>query len=380
MVNEPVIVAYGRSAVGRAKKGSLVGAHPLDWAADTLNGVLAKVPQLNRTDIDDLILGCARHENRCNKNMARLLSLRAGLPYSVSGQTINRFCASGLQAISTAHNAILAGEADVVIAGGVEQMSMVLTRDETNDSNIWLAEQEPGAYIGMGLTAENVAECHGVTREEMDRFSAASHQKAAKAQANGQLGRSIIPLSMNGSIFDQDEGVRADSTPEKLAGLKPCFKENGTVTAASSSQTSDGAAFAVLMSRKKANQLGIKPIARLLQFASAGCDPLYMGLGPIFAVPKVMEKAGMTVDQMDVIELNEAFAAQAIPCIRELNLPEEKVNPWGGAIALGHPMGATGCVLTCKALDYLKETGGKYALITMCIGGGMGAAGIMELL
>lgn len=380
MMNEPVIVAYGRSAIGRAKKGSLVGVHPLDWAADTLNGVLAKVPQLKRIDIDDLILGCARHENRCNKNMARLLALRAGLPYSVSGQTINRFCASGLQAISTAHNAILAGEADVVVAGGVEQMSMVLTRDEANDSNAWLTDREPGAYMGMGITAENVAVRHNVTREEMDRFSAASHQKAAKAQENGQLGRSIVPLFLNGNLFDRDEGVREDSTPEKLAGLKPCFKEDGVVTAASSSQTSDGAAFAILMSRKKANQLGIKPIARLMQFASAGCDPLYMGLGPIFAVPKVMKKAGMTVDQMDVIELNEAFAAQAIPCIRELNLPEEKVNPWGGAIALGHPMGATGCVLTCKALDYLKETGGKYALITMCIGGGMGAAGIMELL
>lgn len=379
-MREPVIVAYGRSAVGKAKNGSLTGRHPLEWGADTLNGVLDKVPQLDRAEIDDLILGCARHENRCNKNMARLLALRAGLPYDVPGQTINRFCSSGLQAIATAHNAILAGEADVVVAGGIEQMSMKLTRDEEYDSNSWLAENEPGAYIGMGLTAENVAERYGVTREEMDAFSAASHQKAAKAQENGQLGRSIVPLTFDNVVFDQDEGIRPTSTAEGLAKLKPCFKENGTVTAASSSQTSDGAAFAVLMSREKAEELGIKPIARLVQFAVAGCDPLYMGLGPIYAVPKVMKKSGMAVEQMDVIELNEAFAAQAIPCIRELNLPEERVNPWGGAIALGHPMGATGCVLTCKALDYLKENGGKYALITMCIGGGMGAAGIMELL
>ena len=379
-MREPVIVAYGRSAVGKAKNGSLTGRHPLEWGADTLNGVLDMVPQLDRAEIDDLILGCARHENRCNKNMARLLALRARLPYDVPGQTINRFCSSGLQAIATAHNAILAGEADVVVAGGVEQMSMKLTRDEEYDSNPWLAENEPGAYIGMGLTAENVAERFDVTREEMDAFSAASHQKAAKAQENGQLGRSIVPLTFDGVVFDQDEGIRPASTAEGLAKLKPCFKENGTVTAASSSQTSDGAAFAVLMSREKAEELGIKPIARLVQFAVAGCDPLYMGLGPIYAVPKALKKAGMTLEQMDVIELNEAFAAQAIPCIRELNLPEEKVNPWGGAIALGHPMGATGCVLTCKALDYLKENGGKYALITMCIGGGMGAAGIMELL
>lgn len=379
-MGEAVIVAYGRSAVARAKNGALSGRHPLDWSAEVLKGVLAKVPQLPPEQIDDLILGCARHENRCNKNMARLIALRAGLPYSVPGQTINRFCSSGLQAIATAHNAIAAGEADVIIAGGVEQMSMKLTRDDEYDTDEWLAENEPGAYVAMGITAENVAErCH-VTREEMDVFSAASHQKAAKAQAAGYLDRSVISLELDGTMFDKDEGIRSDSTPETLAKLKPCFIENGTVTAASSSQTSDGAAFAVLMSREKAETLGIKPIARLVRYAVSGCDPLYMGLGPIHAVPKVLDKIGMTVDDMDVIELNEAFAAQSIPCIRELKLPPEKVNPWGGAIALGHPMGATGCILTCKALDYLKETGGRYALVTMCIGGGMGAAGIYELL
>lgn len=379
-MGESVIVAYGRSAIARAKKGMLSGCHPLDWSAEVLKGVLAKVPQLPPEQIDDLILGCARHENRCNKNMARLLALRAGLPYSVPGQTINRFCSSGLQAIATANNAIAAGEADVIIAGGVEQMSMMLTRNEEYDTNVWLADNEPGAYAAMGITAENVAaRCH-VTREEMDVFSSASHQKAAMAQAEGFLGRSIVPLELDGRIFDKDEGIRPDSDPEKLAKLKPCFIENGTVTAASSSQTSDGAAFAVLMSREKAETLRIEPVARLVKYAVAGCDPLYMGLGPIYAVPKALEKAGVTVDAMDVIELNEAFAAQSIPCIRELKLPPERVNPWGGAIALGHPMGATGCVLTCKALDYLKETGGRYALVTMCIGGGMGAAGIYERL
>ncbi len=377
-MREAVIVAYGRSAVGRAKKGGFTGKHPVDWTAATLTGVLAKVPQLKSEDIDDIILGCARHENRCNRNMARLIALRAGLD-NVPGQTINRFCSSGLQAISTATGAILSGEADVLIAGGVEQMSMVMTRGE-DDNNQWLDENQHGAYVGMGITAENVAEKYNVTREEMDAFAVGSHQKAAAAQASGQLNRSIIPIETADGIVELDEGIRPTSTIEGLAGLKPCFLPEGRVTAATSSQTSDGAAFAVVMSREKADELGLKPIARLVGFAVAGCDPNYMGLGPMYAVPKVMKRTGMTVEQMDVIELNEAFAAQSIPCIKELGLPMEKVNPWGGAIALGHPMGATGCILTCKALDYLQEFGGKYALVTMCIGGGMGAAGILELL
>lgn len=376
---EAVIVAYGRSAICRAKNGGFTGLHPVDWTADTLRAVLAKVPQLPQEKIDDLILGCARHENRCNRNMARLVALRAGLPYSVPGQTINRFCSSGLQAIASASAAITAGDADVIVAGGVEQMSMKLTRAEDDDDS-WLAEEEPGAYAPMGITAERVAQRYGVTRDEMDSFAVDSHRKAARAQAAGQLSRSIVPVTAGNRTILEDEGIRPDSSSEALAKLKPCFLENGTVTAATSSQTSDGAAFAVLVSREKAEQLGIAPIARLVHFAVAGCDPLYMGLGPIFAVPKVLARAGLTLGEIDVIELNEAFAAQAIPCIRELGLPPEKVNPWGGAIALGHPMGATGCVLTCKALDYLREIGGRYALVTMCIGGGMGAAGILELL
>lgn len=378
-MSEAVIVAYGRSAIGKAKKGAFVGAYPVDWTADTLRGVLEKVPELPWDQIDDLILGCARHENRCNKNMARLVALRAGLPYSVPGQTINRFCSSGIQAIATAANAITAGNADVVVAGGVEQMSMTLTRGE-DDDDPWLLENEPGAYIAMGQTAENVADRYGITRQEMDAFAVESHRKAALAQARGQLAKSIVPVVVDGKLVVRDEGIRPDCNLAALSKLKPCFRENGTVTAATSSQTSDGAAFVVLMSREKANTLGLKPIAKLVQFSVSGCDPLYMGLGPIYAVPKVMQRAGLTVEQMDVIELNEAFASQAIACIRELDLPMDKVNPWGGAIALGHPMGATGCVLTCKALDQLRETSGKYALVTMCIGGGMGAAGILELL
>ncbi len=378
-MSEAVIVAYGRSAITRAKKGGFCEKHPIDWTAATLNAVLDKVPQLDKADIDDIILGCARHENRCNRNMARLVALRAGLPHSVSGQTINRFCSSGLQAIASACGAIALGQADVVIAGGVEQMSMALTRGE-DDNNEWLDENCHGAYVGMGKTAEKVASECNITRDEMDAFAVESHKKAAAAQQAGQLGRSIVPVETPDGVVTQDEGIRPDSSVEGLAKLKPCFVENGVVTAATSSQTSDGAAFAVVMSREKAEALGLTPIAKLVGFSVAGCDPDTMGLGPIFAVPKVMARTGLTVADMDVIELNEAFAAQAIPCIRTLDLPVEKVNPWGGAIALGHPMGATGCVLTCKALDYLRETGGKYALVTMCIGGGMGAAGILELL
>ncbi len=378
-MNNSVIVAYGRSAIGKAKNGAFTGVHPIDWTAETLNKVLEQVPELKKEDIDDIILGSARHENKCSKNMARLVALRAGLPYSVSAQTINRFCSSGIQAIATASNAIMANNADVIVAGGVEQMSMTLTRG-VDDDNEWLIENESGAYMAMGTTAENVAQKWGVTREEMDEFALNSHLKAAKAQESGLLNRSIVPIESNGKIVTLDEGIRANTTLEKLASLKPCFQEDGTVTAATSSQVSDGAAFAVLMNEKKAQELNIKPIAKIVSFVSTGCDPKYMGEGPIYAVPKVLEKANLTIDQMDVIEINEAFAAQAIPCIKELNLPIEKVNPWGGAIALGHPMGATGCVLMCKAIDYLKENNGKYALITMCIGGGMGAAAIVELI
>lgn len=382
---EAVIVAYGRSAVSKTKKGKgyFVDIHPIEWSAQTLQGVLAKVPSLDPDDIDDVVVGCARTLNKCSKNVARLITLRAGLE-STSAQTVNRFCSSGLQTIAIGSNAIAAGNADVVIAGGIECMSMEQTYGPNDDDNI-LDEMVPGAYMGMGETAENVAMLKGVTREEMDAFSVDSHKKAAEAQKNGYLNKSIIPIIVkdeNGNeiIADLDQGIRPDSSMEGLAKLKPAFKEDGVVTAASSSQTDDAAAFVVMMSRKKAKELNLKPIARLVGFASAGCPPEIMGVGPIYAVPKVMKRTGLTVDDMDVIEINEAFAAQAIPCIKELGFDEKKVNPWGGAIAMGHPMGATGAILTMKALDNIAMNGGKYALITMCIGGGQGAAGIFEYL
>ncbi len=380
---EAVIVAYGRCATGKAKKGYYIKRHPIEVAADTLKGVLAKVPQLDPSQIDDIAIGCARTVNKCGKNVARLVALRAGLE-SVSAMTVNRFCSSGLQTIAIESANIEAGYIDIAIAGGMECMSMQQTY-LPEDTDEELDQQVPGAYMGMGDTAENIAADKGVTREQMDAFAVESHRKAAAAQEAGWLNKSIIPIKGydaegNEVIAELDQGIRAGSTVEKLATLKPCFREDGLVTAATSSQTDDAAAFVVLMERSKAEELGLKPIARLIGFSTAGCDASRMGLGPIFAVPKVMERTGLTIDDMDVIELNEAFAAQSIPCIKELNLPMEKVNPWGGAIALGHPMGATGAILTMKALDNIAMNGGKYALITMCVGGGQGAAGIFEYL
>lgn len=382
-LREAVIVAYGRCAVGRVKKGYFINKHPIEWATETLNGVLDKVPQLDPAEIDDVVIGCARTVNKCAKNVARLICLRAGLE-SVSAQTVNRFCASGLQAISICSNAIAVGDMDVAVAGGIECMSMDQALVDGYKDEI-LDQECPGAYMDMGDTAEKIAEIRGITREEMDAFGAASQQRAAAAQKAGYLNKSIIPIKGqdpegNPVIAELDQGIRPESTPESLSRLRPCFREDGRITAATSSQTDDGAAFVVIMSREKAEALGLKPIAKLIGFSTAGCDPSTMGLGPAFAVPKVMKRTGMTVDDMDIIELNEAFAAQSIPCIRELGMNPDKVNPWGGAIALGHPMGATGVNLTIKALDYLEMNKGNYALVTMCVGGGQGAAGIFEYL
>ena len=382
MKREAVIVAYGRSAVCRARKGSFVDTHPLDYMAQVINGVMAKVPQLEKKDIEDIVVGCAIPENKLNKNVARLLALRAGFPYEVCGQTINRFCCSSLEAVSLCVNAISNGQQDIMIAGGVEQMSMQLTRG-ANDSCETLKNDQPGAYMSMGMTAENIVKQYDVSRERMDNLAVQSHAKAAAAQKAGLFAPSIIPVMLtdaNGekTVVAEDEGIREGTNIEKLSTLKPCFLDDGKVTAATSSQTSDGASFAIIMSLQKANELGIKPLAKLLSYQVAGCDPKVMGLGPINAVPKVMKKTGLTAADMDVIELNEAFAAMAIPCIDVLGLDESKINPYGGAMALGHPMGATGVFLMCKALDYLQANNGKHALITMCIGGGMGAAGILE--
>lgn len=379
--HDAVIVAYGRSACCKARKGGLAHTHPVDYGAQVLKGVLDRVPQLPPERIDDLIVGCAMPVGPMDRNAARLIALRAGLPHTVCAHTINRFCSSSLQAIATAANAIMANQMDCVVAGGVEDMSVCFTDYPEEYQNPWLTEHCPGSYMSMGETAERVADRFGITRQSMDAMAVESHRKAHEAQVNGKLQPSIIPVvNQQGETLTQDEGIRPGTSMETLAGLKPCFRPDGRVTAATSSQTTDAAAFVVVMSAKLAQQLNIKPIARFVGFAVAGCDPTVMGLGPIFAVPKVMARSGMSIEDMDVIELNEAFASQAIACMQELNLPKEKVNPYGGAMALGHPMGATGAFLTGKALDYLKDTGGKYALVTMCIGGGMGAAGIFELL
>lgn len=384
MLNSAVIVAYGRSAIARSVKGSLKNTHPIDYASEILVGVLGQVPALDAKLIDDVVVGCAKPELSQRQNIGKLIALRAGLPYSVAAQTVNRFCASGLQSISIAANMIMTGQAEVVVAGGVESMTAVpyMGIGDPSFKDKWLDENEPGSYISMGLTAENVAEMHHISREEMEEFALKSQEKAIRARDCGFLGKDIIPVTAlddgGGEFsFGQDECIRMTSL-EKMAALAPCFKENGVVTAATSSPTSDGAGMAVLMSEQKAEELGMKPLVRFVGFAVAGVDPSYMGLGPIAAVPKVMEKTGLTVGQMDVIELNEAFAAQALPCIRTLGFDMEKVNPNGGAIALGHPLGATGTILTCKAISQLERIGGRYGLITMCIGGGMGAAGIIE--
>ena len=385
-LQDAVIVAYGRSPVARAgKKGALRTAHPADYGAQVLTAVLKKVPQLDPAEIEDLVLGCAKPEHVQCGNLGRVLAQRAGLPDSVPGQTITRFCASGLQSIATAANAIMTGQAEVLVAGGVECMTAIPMGVPEEFRNAWVAANRPGVYMPMGITAENVAAQCGVTRNEMEIFAVGSHHKAAKAWTEGLFDKEIVPvdgvdLDGNPMLLTRDETVRPDCNLEALAKLKPCFKEDGLVTAATSSPTSDGAAFVVMMSAGKAKSLGITPIARFRAFAAAGLPGEIMGLGPTKAVPKVLRLTGLTMNDMDVIEINEAFAAQAIPCIRELDMDMTKVNPRGGAIALGHPLGATGSILACKALSYLQDTKGRFALITMCIGGGMGAAGILEML
>ena len=367
--NEAVVVAYGRSAVAKSgKKGALRQMHPVTIGGLTLKGVLEKVPELDPALVEDVIVGCAIPERKQGFNFARLMVARAGLPDSVCGMTVNRFCSSGLQAIALAASQIECGIADVIVAGGVESMTACPVNLDISDT----------------FDSELLAERYGITRREMEELAVESHRRAAAAQDAGKFDDEIIPLpgvdpEGNDIVFDKDQGIRRDTNLETLASMKPCFKENGRVTASTSSQTSDAAAFVVLMSRSKAEELGIPPVAVLEGYAVAGCEPDYMGLGPIYAVPKVMKKTGLTVSDMAVVELNEAFAAQAIPCMRKLGLDPAKTNPNGGAMALGHPQGATGAFLTCKLLGELRRTGGKYGMVTMCIGGGMGAAGIYKM-
>ena len=399
-----VIVAYGRSGAARAFKGSMAKMHPIEFGAQVLNGVLNRVKDVNGNqaleskEVEDVITGCAMQMREQSMNLSQLIVNRAGWDDVVSGMSINRFCSSGLQAIALAANAIAMGQGDCYFAGGVESMSMtfgVFPSYEGKCCDKWLEENYVGAYMSMGMTAENVAKDYGMTRVEMEQMAVESHAKAAAAQKAGKLDPSIIPVKVTNSdgtpVLDEngnevwctkDEGVREGTSLESLAKLKTCFipeEEGGLVTAATSSQTNDCAAYVCLMSAEMAARKNIKPIARLKSFAVAGCDATRMGLGPKFATPKALERAGITVADLDTIEINEAFASQSLACIRDLGLPMEKVNPYGGAMALGHPLGCTGAILVGKAIDRLREINGKYALITMCIGGGMGAAGILEM-
>ena len=379
------VVAMGRSAIAKSgKKSALRNSHPVSLGGQVLRGVLDKVPEIKPSDIDDVICGCATPERQQGTNLGRLVAYRGGLPVTVPGMTVNRFCSSGLQAIEIAAAQIECGFANCIVAGGVEMMTLVPQPADPAIVDPWMMKNKPDFYISMGMTAEAVALARGITREEMDQFSYESHMKAAAAQDAGKFDDSIIPVKGvdddgNKIMFTKDQGIRRDTNLEVLATLKTPFRADGLVTAGNSSQTSDGASFVVLMSGEKMKELGLKPIARFVAYAVTGHEPSVMGLGPIYAIPKVLKEFDFKLEDMDVIELNEAFASQAIPVIRQLGLDPKKVNPNGGAIAMGHPMGATGGVLTCKALDELKRTGGKYAMVTMCIGMGMGAAGIYEM-
>lgn len=382
--NDAVIVAWGRAPIAKGGRGTLAHTHPLDFGAQTLQGVLSRIPQLDPSEIGDLVVGCAAPYLEQGDNMARLLVLRAGLPDTIPGQTINRLCSSSLQAVATCARAIQSGAEAVMVAGGVESMSLLPIGSPAEKHDAWLDAHCAGAYMSMGITAENVAQRYHITRREMDEMAIESHRRAAYAQKQGWFDDQIIPICVKApdgkeQSFVRDEGIRYTTNLETLSDMKPCFKPDGLVTAATSSQVSDSASFVVLMSRRRANALGVPIVAKFCDFAVEGVAPEVMGTGPMRAVPKVLGRLGLTVDQMDVIELNEAFAAQAIPCIRELGMDPAKVNPMGGAIALGHPLGATGCILLCKAISQLRRTGGRYALITMCVGGGMGAAGVFEM-
>ena len=372
------IAAAVRTAVGKAPRGTLATTRPDDLAAIALRAALDRVPQLDAREIEDVVLGCAMPEGEQGLNLARIASLRAGLPVEASAMTINRFCSSGLQAIALAADSIRSGRAHAVLSGGAESMSMVPMEGNKFSANPWLIDHYPDVYLSMGLTAENVARKYGITREQADAFALASHQQALAAIEAGKFEEEIVPVPIGNHHFKVDEGPRADTSAEALAKLKPAFHAHGTVTAGNSSQTSDGAAAALLISEHRAKELGITPIARFVSFATAGVAPEIMGIGPVAAIPKALKLAGISLDQIDLIELNEAFAAQALAVIAQAGLDRAKVNVNGGAIALGHPLGCTGAKLTATILHELKRRKLRYGLVTMCVGGGMGAAGVVE--
>ena len=385
-MKEAVIVSAVRTPAGRAKRGTLVNHRPDEMAAVAIGEVLRRAEGVAPEMVEDVIIGCAFPEGEQGMNVARVASLRAGLPYTVPGQTVNRFCSSGLQTIATAAERIMAGFGTCIIAGGTESMSMVPMASNKFAPNPWLAENYPNVYLSMGLTAEKVAEEFNVSREEQDEFGYHSHMKAIAAQDAGKFEDEIVPLEVETVTpqgtkkitFDADEGPRRGTSLEAMTRLKPAFKQNGTVTAGNSSQMSDGAAAVIVMERERAEALGLKPLVRFLGYAVAGVRPEVMGIGPVEAVPKVFKLTGMNLSDMDVIELNEAFASQSLVVIRELGLDTSKLNLNGGAVALGHPLGCTGTKLTVQIIHEMLREGHRYGLVTMCIGGGMGAAGIFE--
>jgi acetyl-CoA acyltransferase len=397
-MREAVLVSAVRTPVGKAPKGTLRTTRPDDLAALVIKEAIARVPGLDPKEIEDVILGCAMPEAEQGMNVARIASLRAGLPVETSAMTVNRFCSSGLQAIALAAERIMAGQGEVAVAGGTESMSMVPMGGNKISPNPSLMDSYPDAYLGMGLTAENLSKKYGISREQADEFSFASHRKALAAISAGKFKDETVPVEVdyvafeNGAngrsngvkpkavkiSFDTDEGPRADTSVEALARLKPAFHAHGVVTAGNSSQMSDGAAVAVVMSAERARALGRKPLARFLAFATAGCLPEEMGVGPVYAIPKALKIAGLSLEQIDVIELNEAFAAQSLAVIKLAGLDPARVNVNGGAIALGHPLGCTGAKLTATILRELERRKARYGLVTMCVGGGMGAAGIFE--
>ncbi len=391
-MKEAVIVSAVRTPVGKAPRGALRTTRPDDLAATAIKAAVERAPGLAMEQIDDVILGCAMPEAEQGMNVARIATFRAGLGYQVPAQTVNRFCASGLQAIALAGQQIMAGMGSVVVAGGVESMSMVPMSGHDFAPNPWLAENYPAVYMSMGLTAENLAREFHVSRDDADAFAYRSHRRAIAAQDAGRFDAEIVPVTVEQVVpsddgprrstctLTADEGPRRDTSPSALAALKPVFHARGTITAGNSSQTSDGAAAVLVMEREKAAELGLKPLARFVSFAVGGVRPEIMGIGPVAAVPRALKLAGLSLADVDLIELNEAFAAQALAVIRELGFDEEKVNVNGGAVALGHPLGCTGAKLTVQLIHELARRHGRYGLVTMCIGSGMGAAGIFERL
>jgi acetyl-CoA acyltransferase len=388
---DPVIVAAARTAIGKARRGSLVSVRPDEMAAEAIAEVMRRADALPPEQVDDVIMGCAMPEGEQGLNVARIAALRAGLPVSVPAETINRFCSSGLQSVAQASHAIMAGQTEVVIAGGTESMSMVPMTGNKFTPNPYFAIEGPEVYLNMGLTAERVAQQFGVSREDQDHFSLRSHSLANAAVESGRFDPEIVPLQVevvepggNGDsrrrsfTFGRDEGPRGDTSYEALARLRPVFMEGGTVTAGNASQMSDGAAALLVMSRARAESLGLKPLVRFISFGVGGVPPEIMGIGPVEAVPKALKLAGLSLEQIDLVELNEAFAAQSLAVIRLLEMDPERVNVNGGAIALGHPLGCTGAKLTTQLIYEMKRRDSHFGLVTMCVGGGMGAAGIFE--